>query len=38
MLSLIKSDSSAILERMVCNCALLSPDPDGIGVSFIMVF
>ena len=38
MLSLIKSDSSAILERMVRSCALLSPDAEGKGVSPMMVF
>ena len=37
MLSLIKSDNSAMLERMVCSCALLSPDAEGMGVSLMMV-
>ena len=38
VLSLIKSDNSAILESIVCSCALLSPDAEGMGVSLMMVF
>jgi hypothetical protein len=38
VLSLTSSESSSILERTVCSCPLLNPDPNGIGESFTIVF